>query len=700
MCGKRRVISLKKIIALILALVFSMSLFMFSCNDPVDSDSDTDTGVDSDTGTDSNNKKDTDTDKNNNKDEDDGPSFDTVIEHKLTIDDIINLDVFDSEVDAGDSGVLDYTTQKTLDVSEEAAGMQLDILEGGVYKITGTTEEGNILINLKSAISKKIVLVLDNVHITSKGQKAPIYASNCESITIVIPSGTDNVLIHEAEALSTDKGAIHVKSSNLTINGKGKLTLKTDAEKGRGIYCSKELTINGGVYDITSEKSHGIQGQDGLIIKAGSFNIVSAKGGLKSGDYDEKPNEKDAANPTIESNEGNLTIEGGSFNIKSGTNGISAYGAINIKGGKIVIDAASSGIDCSRELAAAKADTGKVVISGGILVIKSADDGIKANVSLAISGSSNVKINSGNDGIDIGWKHSGTPVDDLLVIETTGIVYIKTEEAFVEKTEEDFIKDPEGKTYIWKNNRYQLITDPSKYPKDTLYKLESCKGIKVDGGISILKGTVCVDSFEDAFDGTDIVISGGRIIAESNDDGFDIDGTITISSGSVEILNSNKGIKSAEEVEIMGDATITVLSSSDAIESLIVSVKGGFVVLLEKLEILEGGSFEHTGGTMIVAASTKKPVDGADVGISLKDTSKCVYGKWMRISKGDNNVVLMLPKSYADKMSVSVISSDVTSGEYKIEVGTFKIGGDRYNSFVYANGNSFTTEYSTSVTVE
>ena len=697
---------MKKIIALIFVLLLCLSIFMVSCKDPDDTDTDTSTDS-SNPGTDSNKG-----DKNNkDEEEDDGPSFDTVIEHKLTIDDIVNLGVFDTEISANDGGVLEFFDAENIDVSG-FNGSQKEIMQGGVYKLSGVSEGGNILINLSNATEKNITLVLDNLTMISDWEKAPIYAQNCQSLTIIIPSNTTNVLKDTSKSI--DKGVIHVKSGNLTIKGKGTLNLESNAENGRGIYCSKVLTIDGGIYNIVSSHSHGIQGQDGLAIKSGEFNITAAKSGLKSGDYDKTPSKNDPEVDIIESREGYVDISGGCFNIKSATNGISSYGYVAISGGKIVLESGTDGIEASREEASKNTKTGSVEISGAITVIKAGDDGIKCDASLSIGNDANIKIDSGNDGIDaLSLKAS-----------TSGIVYIKTSEAFVEKTEDDFKNDPNEKTYIYKNNRYQEITNIDSYPNETYYKLESCKGVKVEQKIEIHSGVICVDSCEDAFSGQRFDMFGGRVLIDSNDDGIDIKvpgasaeeaeakeekeiaasidgaGNIKITSGTVEIIKSNKGIKGTN-FDVSGDPQITVLSSSDAVDAKAVNVAGGFIVLMEKLEVDNGnGEINYTGGTLIVVSSTKKPIDGATLGIKLSDSSDCVYGKWLNISKGDRSLILMLPKSYSDKMSISICAPNMLNGEYNFDIGTFNISGERYNSFVYADGESFKSEQTETAILE
>jgi hypothetical protein len=145
---------LKRLVALFLMLIMISALFMTSCKDPVDSDTDTDTN-DSDVGTDTSSDK--KPSKEDDDEEDEGPSYNTVIEHKLTIDDIINLDIFNTTVEPGSASVKDYGVVENIDVSDYN-GQQIDILKGGVYKLTGVSNGGNILINLKNALEKDITL--------------------------------------------------------------------------------------------------------------------------------------------------------------------------------------------------------------------------------------------------------------------------------------------------------------------------------------------------------------------------------------------------------------------------------------------------------------------------------------------------------------------------------------------------------------
>lgn len=656
---------MKRFLSVLLILVLSISVLLCSCKSPDNTETNTNTGSSSSSDTSSDTSKGTEsqtgsdkiTDTNTgtssgSKPQPESPSYDTQIEHNLKVENSIKLDVFESENTFGKEGnTLDYTTATKIDVSQLANNKTYNITRGGVYRLCGKTENGQILINLKDATNKDIVLVLDNLEMKYLGTKSVIYAEKCNSVKIVIPENTTSTLTDTANNL--EKGVIYARSSNLVIDGKGTLNINANSEKSRGIFNTKTITIDGGVYNITTAYSHGIQGEEGLVINGGTFTINSAKSGIKTGDFDEdKP---------LEAVKGTLTINGGSLDIGSKTNGISAYGTVNIVNGRININSESDGIDVSEQV---------LNISGGIVIINALNDGIKCDTSVNISDTTNVKILSGNDGIDT----------VIVNITTSGVVYIKTN-----IDNNAFVVDPNG-TYIWKNGRYQEV-DPTRYPDAEKFSLESCKGIKADGAIKIENSSVGIESYEDAIDGTDLEIASGKVVLYSNDDGIDVSGNVVI-NGILEIMYSSKGIKTPN-LTVNTNGVVTVISVSDAIDSSLVTVNDGLVFLLEKLD-LSDGKLVVNGGTVIAVSTTKNAVSAEttfnNVSVSsYKDTENAIYGNWLRITDGEKSIAFRLPKSYVGKMSVTCISEDISVGSYKIEIGSYKVG-DKINSFVYVDG--------------
>lgn len=684
---------MKKIFLLLLALAFVVSALLCSCNNETEDSGSTDTntstnaitdtGTNTDSGTNTETSTNTDTStststntntntntststETNNKDEIE-PSYDTKVEHGLVVEDLIfdsENNVFNSENTFGSEGKeVNYIGVTLVNVSTQAHNGTYSITSGGVYNLFGQSVNGQININLSNSVNKDVVLILNNVTMTSNVTKAIIYAEKCDSVKIIIPNGTTSTLTDTAA--NSDKGVIHVKSCDLTLDGKGTLNLNSYAPKGRGIFNTKNLIIDGGIYNINTSVSHGIQGEQSLTINGGTFNITSAKSGLKSGDFDEDKPE--------EAVEGKVIINAGSFNINSQTNGISSYGSVEINNGYILINSETDGIDTTKD----------VIFNGGIVQIEAGNDGVKSDAAVKFMSKSNVKIHAHNDGVDA----------NCAVVNTTGVVYIYNEGAFVED---------ENGSYIWKNNKYQLV-DVEKYPNEKKYSLESCKGIKVKESIEISNGTLGIDTYEDALDSTAVVISGGRTVLKSIDDGIDVKASVELKGGALEIINSNKGIKSPY-LTMKEGAIATVLSSSDAVDSANVAISGGKMFLFEKLDIGEEGTLSVTGGTLVVLSTTNSPAKPTNssslkmITSTLADSENCVYGKWLQISKGNESIAFRLPKNYSAKMSVTCISSDMTAGEYNIIVGDYQVD-EKINMFVYTGGE-IDADQTTRITVE
>ena len=92
------------------------------------------------------------------------------------------------------------------------------------------------------------------------------------------------------------------------------------------------------------------------------------------------------------------------------------------------------------------------------------------------------------------------------------------------------------------------------------------KGIKSDMAVSILGGTLSIDSADDAIhtDG-DVTVSSGMLTLKSGDDGIHADASLTISGGSVTVSDSYEGLEAADIVIEGGE--ISVRASDDGLNA-------------------------------------------------------------------------------------------------------------------------------------
>ena len=262
----------------------------------------------------------------------------------------------------------------------------LTISNSGVYHITGSLENGSILVN--AGASGEVKLILDNVSI--KNSTGP--AISCISgDDLVIELVGENYLAdgtkYSADLDEDIKSTIYSKA-DLTFEGDGELTVTANYQDT--IVSKDDLKFNSGTYHITATDD-GIRGKDSVYIANGNFNIVSKGDSIKS------TNETDAG-------KGFVLIENGNIEIASGDDGIHATRILMMQGGAINISKSYEGLEAQ-----------KIIINNGEISVVASDDGINAggssdnastnamagdaNCELAINGG-NVYVNAAGDGVD------------------------------------------------------------------------------------------------------------------------------------------------------------------------------------------------------------------------------------------------------------------------------------------------------------
>ncbi|MGN8968359.1 carbohydrate-binding domain-containing protein [Intestinimonas sp. HCP28S3_D6] len=196
-------------------------------------------------------------------------------------------------------------------------GSTITIAAEGVYLISGTLNDGQIIVN--AGDTDKVQLVLAGADITSS-TSAAIYALEADKVFITLAEGTENTLTNGGEYIAIDDNnidAVIFAKTDLTLNGSGSLTI--NAQAGHGVVSKDELVITGGSYTITAA-SHGLSGKDSVAIADGTFAITSGKDGIHAENSDD-------------TSLGWLYIQDGSFTIRSQGDAISAQGALQIDDG-------------------------------------------------------------------------------------------------------------------------------------------------------------------------------------------------------------------------------------------------------------------------------------------------------------------------------------------------------------------------------
>ncbi|RDU24495.1 carbohydrate-binding domain-containing protein [Anaerosacchariphilus polymeriproducens] len=319
---------------------------------------------------------------------------------------VIDKEFSDRDLDSSydDSNAVHITLNDSSIEADSESGLTiaqntLTITKEGTYVISGTLNDGNIIVDADD--TAKIQIVLNGVTITSSDY-APIYVKTADKVFITLAENTDNSLTDGSEYVQTDDTSVDgviFSKADLTLNGNG--TLNITGNYKHGIASKDDLIITSGTYNITAVKD-GLNGKDAVKVKDGTITISVTDGdGIQSKNGDD-------------STKGYVYICDGTINIKNSQEGIEGT-AILIENGTIDIVANDDGINATSESKGDGDFGGKgggtfendtnvyLSISGGTITIDASGDGIDSNGSVIISGGTTIvngPTNSGNAGFD------------------------------------------------------------------------------------------------------------------------------------------------------------------------------------------------------------------------------------------------------------------------------------------------------------
>lgn len=398
----------------------------------------------------------------------------------------------------------------------QISGSQIILTEEGTYILSGTLEDGMVIVDAED--SAKVQLVLDNVQIGSS-TSAAIYVRSADKVFITTAPDSQNTLSNGGEYVAIDDNNIDsviFSKADLTLNGSGTLTISAAA--GHGIVSKDDLVLSGGTYEITAA-SHGISGKDSVRIASGSYTITSGKDGIHA---------ENADDTTL----GFLYIEDGTFTIHAQGDGLSAGVYLQIEGGDFSVTTGEGSASVTLETDSmgggpgsfgAPADStteeddtvsqkgvkadGTLTISGGSFQIDTVDDAIHANEDLLITGGE-FHLSTGDDGIH---------TDTALTIQdgTFTIPYC--------------YEGIEGLSITIDGGTYDITSADDG--------LNAAGGADSSGFGGRMPGQEGFGGSSDSF----IVINGGEFVIVSTGDCIDSNGSLTINGGAVDLTCNGSG---------------------------------------------------------------------------------------------------------------------------------------------------------------
>lgn len=263
----------------------------------------------------------------------------------------------------------------------------LYIVYAGRYVLSGELS-GSVKVDADG--DDKIWLLFDGVDITSDSD-APLHIEQADKVFLTLGEGTENTLTFTLDDESaTVDGAIYSRD-DLTINGSGRLTVRS--EYLHGIVCNDTLVLAGGTVNITA-KVDGVHAHDAIKIRDTAITVQAGDDGLHAGNDD-----GDAV----------FYLESGTVTVTESYEGIEAND-ITIAGGTVTIAATDDGINANGD-----GTNSLITISGGDITIINRDgrdaDGLDSNGSIRITGGNLfISLNGigSNSAVDYGSENGGT----------------------------------------------------------------------------------------------------------------------------------------------------------------------------------------------------------------------------------------------------------------------------------------------------
>lgn len=459
------------------------------------------------------------------------------------------------------------------DDNATASGSTVTIAAAGTYVITGSSSNGQIVIDAPD--DAKVQIVLDGVALSNDSGPC-IYASNADKLFVTLAEDTANTLSDGSSwtlsGSEDEPDATVFCTCDLTVNGSG--TLNVDATTHHGIHSTDDLVIAGGSLDVDAAND-GLVGKDSVKIGGASVHVTAQDDGVKASNDDEE-------------DKGFVLISGGNMDIDAQDDGIKATRLIKTSGGTVTVDSQDDALHSDADL----------WLDGGTLTISAADDGVHAERSLWLAEGT----------LDITSSYEGIEGQDILVTGgSSSIAYsddginaaVASDETSSENTQAD----------AQQANGQNRQTGTGQMPGQQS---------ETGGTITITGGTI-------------------DLVSTRQGDSLDSNGTIQIEGGTVTTSGAATGDSSVLDFETSGTisgGTFIGLgatsmetgfgSSSQASISATISGSAGDVVTIEDSSGTQIASYTAENPYAYLLASVPEMADGETYAVLVNGTQKSI----------------------------------------------------------------------------
>lgn len=531
-------------------------------------------------------------------------------------------------------------------------GNTVIITEGGDWEVTGTCTDGMIYVRTctdeeEKDINDKVKLRLNGMSLTNPDGPA-IYWDRCKKAFITLESGTTNTI--------TDGASYTTTVEEHVING---VTYSIDASQAKGaIHTDDTLEIKGkGTLKVNGNYKHGIATDDDISIENGVFDITSVKDGIHAND--------------------DITINGKNVEITINTQsaGLDSEGTLNLElVKKLTVTGAGKAI---------KAD-GDITITDGTYICDTTDDCINGNAAVNLTGGS-YDLTSGDEAVTAA---------SVLTVENIELTANTTGKGI--KAESDL--NVNSGTFNITSGDDSVHCNGNITVKDGTFNLSSGDdGVHADTTLTIENGTINITKSYEGLEGNDVVINGGVISVVASDDGINAAGGQDQSSqgGRPGQNPFQPGASSNSAITING-GEVYVVSSGDGIDSNgALNFNDGVVVVQGpqsggNFAVDADGTVGFNGGTVVALASsnamweditrkTGNAVYNKSVGSVTKGSTVC-------ITDSSGNVLAAVKSQLSGNLGVLFYKGNTTLSSVKFVTGGTYNG--TLNSYGYGTGGT------------
>lgn len=489
------------------------------------------------------------------------------------------VDAADTSYDAGTAVKVELTGTSARAAGDgvTVSGATVTITAPGTYVLTGTLN-GQVVVN--SAADGEVRIVLAGATVTSATGPAMTFAAASEAV-VVLADGTTNALTDAAQYSDQADGAPNAalySKADLTIGGGGMLTVT--GRFADGITSKDGLVVAGGTITVTAVDD-GVRGKDHVVVTGGTLTVTAGGDGLKS------DNETEA-------DSGFVAVLGGSVALTTGGDGVDAATDAVVGGGTLTVTAgggAGSQPSDATSTKGIKAGT-NLAVGGGTMTVDASDDALHSNSVVSLTGG-DMTLASGDDGVH---------AEDALTIADGTLTVTRSYEGL-----------ESGHILISGGTSEVTSSDDALNVSASATSTTTGRGMDavIDGEVTVTGGTLILHAMGDGFDSNGSAsITGGTVVVDGptmNGNGaLDVNGAFTISGGTLVALGSS-GMAEAPDTSstqgwlqaaISGQAGATVrISSGSTVVAEFTAYKAFANVVYSSPEVTNGQQYTVATGS-------------------------------------------------------------------------------------------------------